>query len=48
VTSGPAGVAGLSDRGELATGKRADLIVVTVDDGWPTVRLTISQAQVPA
>jgi alpha-D-ribose 1-methylphosphonate 5-triphosphate diphosphatase len=48
VTSGPAGVAGLADRGELVAGKRADLIAVTVDDGWPTVRMTISQAQVPA
>lgn len=48
VTSGPAGVAGLTDRGELTAGKRADLIAVTVDDGWPTVRMTISQAQVPA
>lgn len=48
VTSGPAGVAGLTDRGELVTGKRADLIAVTVDGGWPTVRMAISQAQVPA
>lgn len=48
VTSGPAGVAGLTDRGELVAGKRADLIAVTVDGGWPTVRMTISQAQVPA
>jgi alpha-D-ribose 1-methylphosphonate 5-triphosphate diphosphatase len=45
VTSGPAGVAGLTDRGQLVPGKRADLIAVTVDGGWPTVRMTISQAE---
>jgi alpha-D-ribose 1-methylphosphonate 5-triphosphate diphosphatase len=42
VTAGPAAVAGLADRGEPAPGKRADLIVVTVDQGWPTVRLVIT------
>ncbi|GAA3541015.1 alpha-D-ribose 1-methylphosphonate 5-triphosphate diphosphatase [Nonomuraea rosea] len=42
VTSGPASVAGLSDRGELAEGQRGDLAVVTVDRGWPTVRLTVT------
>jgi alpha-D-ribose 1-methylphosphonate 5-triphosphate diphosphatase len=42
VTSGPASVAGLPDRGGLVAGQRGDLAVVTLDRGWPTVRLTVS------
>ncbi|TYB68780.1 alpha-D-ribose 1-methylphosphonate 5-triphosphate diphosphatase [Nonomuraea sp. PA05] len=42
VTSGPAAVAGLTDRGALAEGQRGDLTVVTVDRGWPTVRMTVT------
>lgn len=38
VTSGPAKVAGLADRGELVVGKRADLLVATLDGDWPSVR----------
>ncbi|WP_308164196.1 alpha-D-ribose 1-methylphosphonate 5-triphosphate diphosphatase [Nonomuraea sediminis] len=42
VTLGPAAVAGLTDRGALVPGLRADLAVATVDRGWPTVRHTIT------
>ncbi|MEU6716381.1 alpha-D-ribose 1-methylphosphonate 5-triphosphate diphosphatase [Nonomuraea sp. NPDC046802] len=42
VTSGPASVAGLTDRGALAEGQRGDLAVVTVERGWPTVRMTVA------
>lgn len=42
VTAGPARVAGLEDRGQLVVGARADLAMVTVDAGWPTVRSTWS------
>ncbi|MFI7614588.1 alpha-D-ribose 1-methylphosphonate 5-triphosphate diphosphatase [Nonomuraea terrae] len=42
VTSGPSAVAGLTDRGTLAEGARADLTVVTVDRDWPTVRMTVT------
>ncbi|MEO3803426.1 alpha-D-ribose 1-methylphosphonate 5-triphosphate diphosphatase [Nonomuraea sp. B1E8] len=42
VTSGPAAVAGLTDRGALVPGRRADLVVVTTDRGWPTVRMTVA------
>ncbi|MGV8831654.1 MAG: alpha-D-ribose 1-methylphosphonate 5-triphosphate diphosphatase [Devosia sp.] len=38
VTRNPANAAGLSDRGEVAVGKRADLVRVRVIDGLPTVR----------
>lgn len=44
VTSGPAQVAGLADRGVLAEGYQADLVLATVDRGWPTVR-TVIRAQ---
>ncbi|RBQ19278.1 alpha-D-ribose 1-methylphosphonate 5-triphosphate diphosphatase [Spongiactinospora rosea] len=40
VTSGPARVAGLTDRGALVPGARADLVAVAVAGGWPTVRLS--------
>jgi alpha-D-ribose 1-methylphosphonate 5-triphosphate diphosphatase len=38
VTSGPAEVAGLHDRGRLEPGLRADLALVTLDGRWPRVR----------
>jgi alpha-D-ribose 1-methylphosphonate 5-triphosphate diphosphatase len=41
VSSGSAGVVGLSDRGALVPGLRSDLTVVTVAGGWPTVRLVL-------
>jgi alpha-D-ribose 1-methylphosphonate 5-triphosphate diphosphatase len=44
VTSGPARTVGLTDRGALLPGLRADLVAVTVDRGWPTVRLVRSAA----
>lgn len=37
VTSGPASVAGLSDRGRLVAGMRADLVLVGLDGAWPRV-----------
>lgn len=40
VTSGAAEVVGLCDRGSIADGQRGDLILVTVERGWPTVRTT--------
>lgn len=45
VTSGPAAVAGLTDRGRLAPGQRADLLLVTVDGNWPTVRLVLGAGE---
>jgi alpha-D-ribose 1-methylphosphonate 5-triphosphate diphosphatase len=38
VTKNPAEVAGLSDRGEIAAGKRADLLHVGLHDGHPFVK----------
>ena len=38
VSLNPAKAVGLADRGELAPGKRADLIRVRVADGMPVVR----------
>jgi alpha-D-ribose 1-methylphosphonate 5-triphosphate diphosphatase len=39
VTATPARVTGLVDRGEIAVGKRADLVRVALSqDGWPVVR----------
>ena len=38
VTRNPAAAVGLDDRGEIALGKRADLIQVNVDHGFPLVR----------
>ncbi|CAN5716357.1 hypothetical protein BH24ACT3_BH24ACT3_06880 [soil metagenome] len=35
VTSGPATMAGLTDRGRLAPGCRADLVLVDLDGRWP-------------
>lgn len=42
VTSGPARTVGLTDRGTLTPGQRADVVAVTVDRGWPTVRMVRS------
>ncbi|MET0482810.1 MAG: alpha-D-ribose 1-methylphosphonate 5-triphosphate diphosphatase [Aestuariivirgaceae bacterium] len=38
VTRAPAAAVGLDDRGEIAVGKRADLVQVNADHGWPVVR----------
>lgn len=38
ITSTPAHVAGFTDRGEIATGKRADLLLVALVDSYPVVR----------
>jgi alpha-D-ribose 1-methylphosphonate 5-triphosphate diphosphatase len=38
VTSGPAAMAGLTDRGEIAPGLRADLVRVRVHEGIPVIR----------
>lgn len=38
VTKTPAEAAGLTDRGEIASGKRADLIRVSMEEGQPVVR----------
>ncbi|HSL57855.1 MAG TPA: alpha-D-ribose 1-methylphosphonate 5-triphosphate diphosphatase [Acidimicrobiales bacterium] len=40
VTSGPARVAGLVDRGRLEPGLRADLVLVSLDGRWPRVHAT--------
>jgi alpha-D-ribose 1-methylphosphonate 5-triphosphate diphosphatase len=42
VSSGPARVAGLTDRGAIVPGLRADLVAVTVESGWPTARLVLA------
>jgi alpha-D-ribose 1-methylphosphonate 5-triphosphate diphosphatase len=46
VTSGPARVSGLTDRGRLEAGLRADLALVTLDGGWPTVRHVVCDGEV--
>ena len=38
VSASPAKAAGLDDRGEIAAGKRADLVRVEMVDGHPVVR----------
>lgn len=40
VTSGPAAVAGLDDRGRLEVGLRGDVALVELDGAWPRVRAT--------
>ncbi|MHA6689648.1 alpha-D-ribose 1-methylphosphonate 5-triphosphate diphosphatase [Devosia sp. A449] len=45
VTRNPAKAAGLDDRGEIAIGKRADLVRVRVIDGLPVVRSVWRQGQ---
>jgi len=42
VTAGPAEVAGLADRGRLAEGMRADLVLVEPTRPWPAVRSVLS------
>ena len=44
VTSGAAAAAGLSDRGRLAAGLRADLALVDDAGTWPVVRATFRAA----
>jgi alpha-D-ribose 1-methylphosphonate 5-triphosphate diphosphatase len=41
VTSGPAAVAGLADRGRLEPGLRADLALVDDSAAWPAARTTL-------
>lgn len=41
VTAGAAEVAGLADRGRLEPGLRADLVLLTPGDPWPTIRATL-------
>jgi alpha-D-ribose 1-methylphosphonate 5-triphosphate diphosphatase len=45
VSANPAAAAGLSDRGTLAAGKRADLVVVAVEAGIPRLIATIVAGQ---
>jgi alpha-D-ribose 1-methylphosphonate 5-triphosphate diphosphatase len=45
VTRNPARAVGLTDRGELAEGKRADLVRVSFDDGVPVVRAVWHQGR---
>jgi alpha-D-ribose 1-methylphosphonate 5-triphosphate diphosphatase len=45
VSQNPASAAGLSDRGAIAAGKRADLIVVAPDAGGPRLLATIVAGQ---
>jgi alpha-D-ribose 1-methylphosphonate 5-triphosphate diphosphatase len=44
VTSGAAAAAGLSDRGSLTPGLRADLALVDDSAAWPVVRATFRAA----
>lgn len=46
VTAGPADAVGLDDRGRLAAGCRADLVLVESDGEWPLVR-TVVRAEAP-
>lgn len=41
ITSGPARTAGLTDRGSLVVGQRADLLLVDTRDRWPHVRMVL-------
>lgn len=45
VTTNPANAAGLTDRGEIAVGKRADLIAIATPGNLPQVDTTWSQGQ---
>jgi alpha-D-ribose 1-methylphosphonate 5-triphosphate diphosphatase len=45
VTRNPAKAAGLEDRGEIAEGKRADLVRVRVEGGMPVVRAVYRQGR---
>ncbi|SEE82359.1 alpha-D-ribose 1-methylphosphonate 5-triphosphate diphosphatase [Ruania alba] len=48
LTAGPAAVAGLSDRGRIEPGLRADLVLVDLDRQWPTAVSTFSATGVRA
>ncbi|MEY2959537.1 MAG: hypothetical protein RLZZ01_2105 [Actinomycetota bacterium] len=48
VTSGPADTVGLVDRGRLAVGQRADLVLLDLVGAMPTVRFVVSQATTAA
>lgn len=48
VTAGPARVAGLTDRGVIAPGMRADLVLTVPDGRWPRVRATIRAEELRA
>ncbi|MNY60553.1 Alpha-D-ribose 1-methylphosphonate 5-triphosphate diphosphatase [compost metagenome] len=45
VTRRPAEAAGLDDRGEIALGKRADLVQLRIEDGIPIVRTVWRQGR---
>jgi alpha-D-ribose 1-methylphosphonate 5-triphosphate diphosphatase len=45
VTSGPADVAGLTDRGRLVPGLRADLALITMGPPWPVVQSVLVSAR---
>ncbi|MGV9800687.1 alpha-D-ribose 1-methylphosphonate 5-triphosphate diphosphatase [Mycobacterium sp. NPDC003449] len=45
VTSGPAEVAGLSDRGRLVVGLRADLVLIAAGSRWPVVHSVLESAR---
>ncbi|MFF2272946.1 alpha-D-ribose 1-methylphosphonate 5-triphosphate diphosphatase [Agromyces sp. NPDC058136] len=45
VTSGPAAAIGLDDRGAIAPGLRADLVVADLDGEWPHVHAVLTAAQ---
>jgi alpha-D-ribose 1-methylphosphonate 5-triphosphate diphosphatase len=44
VTFGPADSVGMTDRGRIQVGSRADLVLVEFDGSLPTVRFVVSQA----
>lgn len=44
VTSGPAEVAGLTDRGRIAVGQRADLVLARIGTRWPEVCSVLSSS----
>ena len=46
VTSGPAEVAGLSDRGRLEPGLRADLALIAAGGRWPVVHSVLESVHV--
>ena len=47
ITAGPAALAGLTDRGRLEPGARADLILVDRRGSWPTVRSVLRASERP-
>jgi alpha-D-ribose 1-methylphosphonate 5-triphosphate diphosphatase len=47
VTAGPAAVAGLTDRGRLEPGLRADLVLVDPGPHWPVTRAVLASARRP-